>query len=746
MSNPKVSVIMPAYNAEKFIEKTINSILNQTYTDFELLIIDDCSTDNTMDVVRRIKDNRIRIINNKTNQGIAKSRNIGLANAKGEYIALMDNDDLTVVDRFEKEVCYLENHPEIGAVGGNVITIDSRDNQISDCAKMINNPQYLWLDIVFQCPMANSSTIFRKSTLENKKICFHDNMLGMEDYRFWTEFSAVADIYNFTDVFLKWRCRDGNETTRVRGELADERAKKFAEIQRLGLEKRGVELEEDEYNVFCEAYSEYKDSISYDVHKLFLVMKKIQKQLIEKHPQRREYITIVLRNRFLEAARRKKVNSMDALENIGFGDFSDEEPLVSVIISTYNRADKLPMSVGSVLNQTYKNIEIIISDDCSTDDTGKVAERLCKEHENIKYIKNESNKGPSATRNNGVKNSSGRYVAFHDDDDEWHPDKLAIQMYRMLNDLEIDMTFGQMCRFRKSQFLNIVDEHLDWEKMSKDFGQELLLDNYVGAPTIVIKKDSFEKIGGFSEEISTIEDWEFAIKAAFNLNVDFLDTPLMDVHVSDNSVTHNYMNYIKSICYIIKKYSECANDRNEYFRRTIQHINGNCRNIKDTEIPVVKDYLKKELYPDYIHDELIMDYIIGNSNAINNSNTTTSVSMTNRLQRYKNVAIKLMNPEKTIATWLKDNNYKRVAIYGTGRLGKCLIDRLEGTEISIVALIDRKGGMYKDYPIYKRDDFCGMSINPDAVIITPLYEAEGISAEIKEKKDVICISVEELCE
>lgn len=112
MSNPKVSVIMPAYNAEKFIEKTINSILNQTYTDFELLIIDDCSTDNTMDVVRRIKDNRIRIINNKTNQGIAKSRNIGLANAKGEYIALMDNDDLTVVDRFEKEVCYLENHPE----------------------------------------------------------------------------------------------------------------------------------------------------------------------------------------------------------------------------------------------------------------------------------------------------------------------------------------------------------------------------------------------------------------------------------------------------------------------------------------------------------------------------------------------------------------------------------------------------------------------------------------------------------
>ena len=117
---PKVTVIMPLYNAKKYVREAMDCILNQTFKDFEFLIIDDCPTDGTLDIVNQIQDNRIRIIHNGKNQGIAYSRNRGLAEAKGEYIALMDDDDLTPLDRLEREVSFLDDYPEIGVIGGNI--------------------------------------------------------------------------------------------------------------------------------------------------------------------------------------------------------------------------------------------------------------------------------------------------------------------------------------------------------------------------------------------------------------------------------------------------------------------------------------------------------------------------------------------------------------------------------------------------------------------------------------------------
>ena len=614
MKTPKISVIMPLYNAEPFVKKTIECILNQTYRDFELLLIDDCSTDGTMEIVESIKDDRIRILHNGKNHGIAYSRNAGLAYAVGEYIALMDDDDLTPPDRFAKEAAYLDNHPGIGVVGGSSVWIDEDDHEITPRAKMIANPDILWADILFQCPVANSSTMFRRSIITENNIRYRDHMLGMEDYCFWTEVSHVAAIYNFDEVFLKWRSAGSSETARVKESQKSQRSKKFAEIQKRALQARGYSLTPSEIKLFTTVFSEYKDAECKDLSKVLKLMRKLQQQTCELYADKAEATRLVLRNRFLEAARREGVPFKKALGKTGFGNICPpaEEPMVSVIIPTHNRAELIESSVKSVLAQTYDNLEIIIVDDQSQDRTEKVCRKLCAKHPRVSYYKPERNLGPAGARNFGVTKAQGTYVAFHDDDDEWHADKLEIQMKTMLDDPSIDMTFGQMVRYEEEKLLNIVDKDFEWDRIKERYLQEILLDNYVGAPTIVIKKEKFEEIGGFCEEIKSIEDWEFAIRTAINCKVEFIAVPLMDVHVQTASVTHNVNNYLQSWLYIYRKYHHLATDQSEYVLHMIRHFNGNCiiPSEEDAKKMELVRTVKTELVPDYISDPMAIDVLI----------------------------------------------------------------------------------------------------------------------------------------
>ena len=112
-----ISVILPVFNVEKYIVECIASILNQTIQDYELLIIDDCSTDKTLEMVAGFSDNRIKIITKEKNSGLVDSLNLGMQLAKGKYIARMDGDDISVADRFEKQLQVLENDSNIKACG-----------------------------------------------------------------------------------------------------------------------------------------------------------------------------------------------------------------------------------------------------------------------------------------------------------------------------------------------------------------------------------------------------------------------------------------------------------------------------------------------------------------------------------------------------------------------------------------------------------------------------------------------------
>ena len=121
---PRVSVILPAYNAEAYLKEAIDSILNQTFPDFQLIVINDCSTDGTEEIIRQYADPRLVPVKNEKNLGIAATLNRGLSLAQGDYIARMDADDISLPHRLERQVAYLDAHPDIAVLGTNVETFD----------------------------------------------------------------------------------------------------------------------------------------------------------------------------------------------------------------------------------------------------------------------------------------------------------------------------------------------------------------------------------------------------------------------------------------------------------------------------------------------------------------------------------------------------------------------------------------------------------------------------------------------
>lgn len=132
MQTPLISVLIPTYNVEKYIEQAIDSIINQTYTNLEIIVVDDCSQDKTFTILSELasKDQRIKLFRNKSNQKIVETLNFAIQQATGDYYARMDGDDISLPDRFEKQLHFLQENVEIGLVGLNVIMIDEEDVEI----------------------------------------------------------------------------------------------------------------------------------------------------------------------------------------------------------------------------------------------------------------------------------------------------------------------------------------------------------------------------------------------------------------------------------------------------------------------------------------------------------------------------------------------------------------------------------------------------------------------------------------
>lgn len=197
---PKITVLMPVYNCELYVKEAIDSIINQTFTDFEFLIIDDASTDKTVSIIKEYKDSRIQLIEKEGNKGISDSLNYGLKVAKGEYIARMDGDDISLPERFEKQIAFLDTNIDVVLCGSNFGIIGT--------VKLINLPEdneAIKLRLLKGNCIAHPSVMIRNSVLKEHAITYDSSTEPAEDYDLWVRLLQFGKLYNIQDKLLYYR-------------------------------------------------------------------------------------------------------------------------------------------------------------------------------------------------------------------------------------------------------------------------------------------------------------------------------------------------------------------------------------------------------------------------------------------------------------------------------------------------------------------------------------------------------------
>lgn len=202
MSDSRVSVLMSVYNGQKYLREAIDSILVQTFTNFEFLIIDDCSTDDTPQIINSYRDRRIRYIRNESNLGLAAALNRGLDSARGEYIARMDADDVSLPDRLARQVDFMDNHPETGVCGSWVKTTGELRGRIW---RYPVDPDSIVCGLLFEPPLAHPSVMMRRQLFRQNGLYYDPLFKRAQDYDLWVRASEVLSFANIDEVLLFYR-------------------------------------------------------------------------------------------------------------------------------------------------------------------------------------------------------------------------------------------------------------------------------------------------------------------------------------------------------------------------------------------------------------------------------------------------------------------------------------------------------------------------------------------------------------
>jgi len=205
-SEPLVNVVMPVYNYEKYLRKAVDSILTQTFRDFELIVVNDGSTDGSVSILEeyRQKDRRVVIYNHSKNQGIVAALNRGIRMGRSKYIARMDADDISKTNRLEIQLQFLESHPYIGLVGSAARLINSK-GRISGRQPVVIGPLALKWNLLSQNPFIHSSIFVRREVLEKVLPYYSSEFPYTEDYDLWTRLESITQFENINIPLIDHR-------------------------------------------------------------------------------------------------------------------------------------------------------------------------------------------------------------------------------------------------------------------------------------------------------------------------------------------------------------------------------------------------------------------------------------------------------------------------------------------------------------------------------------------------------------
>src|SRR5690606_16290431 len=216
-----LSVLLPVYNAEKYVTDSIKSVLDQTFKDFELIIINDGSVDRSLELIKEFRDDRIVIIDQE-NRGLAKTLNRGLALSKGKYIARMDADDICMPHRFSEQIKYLEKKSDVGLLGAAVEVIDDNGKHLWYNPPLIGHDVLTKVMLTLGNPIKHPSVMFRKEIALRCGGYNEDIGKYFEDYMLWHLMSMQCKIDNIPKVLLKYRVTPSSIISTLKGQLLDD--------------------------------------------------------------------------------------------------------------------------------------------------------------------------------------------------------------------------------------------------------------------------------------------------------------------------------------------------------------------------------------------------------------------------------------------------------------------------------------------------------------------------------------------
>jgi len=527
--NPKVSIVIPVYNGSKYLAEAIDSALAQTYNNIEILVINDGSNDDgATERIAKSYGDKIRYFTKK-NGGVATALNLGIKNMSGEYFSWLSHDDLYYPDKIEKQVKFLStlDNKEVFLYSNYSVL---RDGKI---VPVIHNHEMLVrkgkYSLLRGC--VNGITVFiPKKILENTGE-FNPELRVTQDYDYWSRMQDKYQFIHMTDVLSITRLHSEQDSVVSPRVVSEGNILWISMIKSLS-DKEKVKYENTIYNFFYE-----------------------MAKFLETTPY----------NGALEYCRKKitKLNQADS-------DLLKSQPKVSVIIPFYNHIDKTVVAIKSVLKQTYKNIEIILVDDCSSDNISKL-EDLTKNKQNIRLVKTPKNSGPALSRNIGMDAATGEYVAFLDSDDEFYDNKIEKQLVAMLR-YNPTASYTTYLRHKGNEDVLVRNPLLTGILVPN-----IISNCNIGTPTVMINRDFLENNRlRFNQNIRIGEDTCFWLEIAKLTEILLIDEPLTRVNVDDETHAINKSKTSKGIKNIIN-----------YL------INDNYYSGYDNEIAVLCEYFSK---------------------------------------------------------------------------------------------------------------------------------------------------------
>lgn len=306
----KVSIIMSVYNTpEKWLREAIDSILKQSFRDFEFIIITDCPTDNSGNIVEDYaqKDKRIRIINNEKNLGLTRSLNKGLSVAGGEYIARMDSDDISCRNRLEKQIAYMDNHKDVTVLGANIDVFDMDGNHYLGMNNNSNSKEITAIRMLFcNAGVVHSTAILRKTFLDEHQIKYNERIKKAQDYALWKDIViAGGKIEVMEDILVRYRIHSGQITN----QCSEEQISCIKEIMSSQYKYYfNLDIDDNERNL---NFAFYRDIDSVDVVDLEKFIRKIIqtnriKRVFNKKLFEREILSIWLYSAIVDIVKHKR--------------------------------------------------------------------------------------------------------------------------------------------------------------------------------------------------------------------------------------------------------------------------------------------------------------------------------------------------------------------------------------------------------------------------------------------------------